>query len=147
MPVELLRPVTDDDLRGLAEWTWLEGITALRPWLVTACADVLLQDDDGGVWFLSTTLGTLERHWDDVDALRAALGDQEQADEFLSAWLVEGAARRGLEPGPGQALVLVPAPAVGGAYAVDNLAIYDTVVALSLAGQLHRQLQHGPAAG
>lgn len=145
MPIELLRPLTTDDLRGLADWTWMPGITALRPWLVTALADVVLQGDDG-LWFLSTTAGTLERRWDDVDQLRAAVADVEGADEILSAWLVEGAARRGLEPGPGQSLVLVPAPAVGGGFDLEHLALYDTGVALSLSGQLHRQLQQGPPA-
>ena len=142
MPVDLLRPLTPAAARGLADWTWVPGITELQPWLVTACADVVLQGDDG-LWFLSTVDGSLEREWADVHAPRAAVADVEGADRYLHAWLVEGAVRRGLEPGPEQSLVLVPAPAVGGRFHADDLQVYDTSVALSLSGQLHRQLAGG----
>ncbi|MDF9716182.1 DUF1851 domain-containing protein [Nocardioides sp. ChNu-153] len=142
MPVELLRPATSDDVRGLADWTWLPGLVDQRPLLVTAFADVVLAGDDG-LWFLSTVEGSLERCWADLDDLRAALDDVEAQDRFLHAWLVEGAARRGLEPGPGQSYAFTVAPVLGGAFTAANVQVLDSVVALSLNGQLHRQVGTG----
>ncbi|MFW6773267.1 hypothetical protein ACOACO_03210 [Nocardioides sp. CPCC 205120] len=146
MPVELLRPATPDDVRGLADWTWLPGLTTHQPLLVTAFADVVLAGDDG-LWFLSTVEATLERCWDDLDGLRRALDDVEEQDRFLYAWLAEGAARRGVEPGPGQSYAFTIAPVLGGAFEAGNVQVLDTVVALSLTGQLHRQTGTGGTPG
>ncbi|WP_420113172.1 hypothetical protein [Pseudactinotalea sp.] len=129
--------------RDLEDWAWLPGLTDLRPVMVTVFADVILQGADG-YWFLDTMEGHLAREWPDAAAVNAALGTSEGQDQFLMGGLAHAAAAAGVERPTGQVYVLTPPPVVGGSFAVENIMAMELPVALSLSGQLHRQLTDLP---
>ena len=124
----------------LADWTWLPGLTDLRPVLVTVFADVILQGPDG-YWWLDTMEGNLSCEWGSADELNQALATPEGQDTYLLGGLAHGAQARGLERAPGQVYVFAPPPVLSGSFDLANVMAMDLTVALSLSGQLHRQLR------
>ena len=142
--MELVRTVASDVLaRHLADWMWLPELEGLAPFAVTAFGDVFLSSDDG-VWFLDTIEGRVERKWDDRDALRAELDTEEGRSTYLLDGLVDGAVRHGVAPGPDQVLSFTVPPVLGGPLEVENVSALDLAVALSVTGQLHRQVKDLP---
>lgn len=142
--MDLIRRVPSDELtRHLADWDWLPGLDALEPFAVTAFGDVLLTGPDG-VWFLDTLEGKLSREWDSLDAAQAALATEEGRDQYLLESLVHGALRHGVDPAPDQVLAFTVPPVIGGELTPENVSALDLVVALSISGQLHRQVKDLP---
>lgn len=142
--MELVRRFPADLLaRGLQDWQWLPGLAGKTPIVTSAFGDVFLQGDDG-VWFLDTIEGTLTREWDGAMLLRERLNTAEGQDRFLLAGLVETASRLGLVPGESQVLSFKIAPVLGGQIDTTNVEVMDLVVALSVTGQLHRQVKDLP---
>lgn len=129
--------------RDLEDWTWLPGLTDLRPVLVTVFADVILQGADG-YWFLDTMEGRLTREWTSADELNRTLDTQEGQDRYLNAVFAFAAHARGIERDPRQVYVFAPPPVYGGSFDVANIMAKSLRVALCLSGQLHQQLRYGP---
>ncbi len=141
--MHLVRPTSEQLVHALTDWQWLPGVAALTPLAVTALGDVFLHGS-GAVWFLDTIDGTLTQEWDTVQDLQAQLNTAEGQDRFLLAGLVVSAHERGLRPNEGQVLMLSVPPILGGQIDVENLEVYDLSVALSLLGQIHRQIKDLP---
>ena len=142
--MELIRRVPSDVLAGyLADWDWLSDLEGLVPFAVTAFGDVLLTGPDG-VWFLDTLEGGVSRKWADLDAAQASLATEEGASQYLLDGLVDAALRGGVAPGPDQVLAFTVPPVIGGELAPENVTALDLVVALSISGQLHRQVKDLP---
>ncbi|WP_146132852.1 T6SS immunity protein Tdi1 domain-containing protein [Knoellia remsis] len=142
--MELIRRFPEQMLRSaLADWAWVGDLDGGTPIATSAFGDVFLQRDDG-VWYLDLVEGTFTRQWDSPEELQSALNTPEGQDRFLLAGLVSAAAERGLEPGPSEVLSFTVLPALGGALDVSNLEVADLDVALSMAGQLQRQVKDLP---
>lgn len=142
--MQLIRRFPADLLaRALQDWQWLIGLAGKTPIVTSAFGDVFLQGEDG-VWFLDTLEGSLSREWESAIALQQQLNTDEGQDRFLLGGLVEAASRSGLAPGDGQILSFTIAPVLGGQIDVTNVEVTDLVVALSIAGQLHRQVKDLP---
>jgi hypothetical protein len=97
-----------------------------------------------GVWFLDTIEGTLTREWNNPAELQDALNTIEGEDRFLLGGLVHAASEAGIEPSESEVLSFKVPPILGGQFEADNVAACDFEVALSIAGQLHRQLKDVP---
>lgn len=135
-PAELLA-------RGLADWDWLPDRAGKTPIVTSSFGDVFLQGDDG-VWFLDTIEGRLSREWDTTAALQEQLNTAEAQDKFLLGGLAEAAFRSGLVPDDRQILSFKIAPVLGGQFELANVEVMDLVVALSIGGQIHRQVKDLP---
>ncbi|WP_404384134.1 DUF1851 domain-containing protein [Knoellia locipacati] len=129
--------------QGLEDWSWLPDLSGKAPVATSAFGDVFLEGDDG-VWFLDTMEGRLTREWDSTAALQEQLNTVEGQDQYLLAGLVEAAHESGLEPSAEQVLSFKVAPVLGGEIEVVNVEVTDLVVALSIAGQIHRQVKDLP---
>lgn len=142
--MELIRQFAPDTaVAALTDWLWLPGLVDLAPLAFSAFGDAFLYAPDG-VWFLDTIEGTLTREWNNPAEVQDALNTLEGEDRFLLGGLVHAAAEAGIEPSESEVLAFKVAPILGGAFEADNIAAYDFEVALSLAGQLHRQLKDLP---
>ena len=124
---------------ALEAWSWLVG-SDKEPILISAFGDVFLRDA-GGVWFLDTAHGSLDRICDTESELRALLQSDENAAHYLMSWLVAAAEERGLTPGPGQCYGFKVPPVLGGKVVLENVHLLDFMVSLDIAGQIHQQAQ------
>jgi hypothetical protein len=141
--VELTKTFTGDHYaRALESWAWI-GLDGKAPAFTSLFGDVFLQSPDGW-WYLDTIEGSLTRLWESREALADDLNSGEGQDRYLLGGLAMAAARRGLTLGPQDVYDLVPPPVLGGRLAVENIAVYDFVVAVNLAGQLHHQVRNLP---
>jgi hypothetical protein len=118
----------------------LDGKT---PLFASLFGHVFLRDVHG-IWVLDPNGGTLERHWDDEQALRAELDTEDGQDAWLLAGLAIGAKRRRIPRGEGQTYNFVPPPILGGGFDLDRVMVMDFSVSLHLAGQLHEQIRDLP---
>jgi hypothetical protein len=128
--------------RALESWHWLDlaGKAAL---CASPFGDVFLEDDRG-VWWLDALEGVLTRPWATREEFAAALSTAEGQDEYLLAGLGLAAESAGLTPGADQVYGFAVPPNLGGALDVSNVEVVDFVVALNLAGQIHRQIRDLP---
>ncbi len=131
-------------VRALESWSWA-GVGGLGPRFTSLFGDVFLESRDGTWWHLDTFEGTLQQPWQNVDELRAALATEEGQDEWLIGGLALGAYhRRGLRLDDNQVYAWAPPPIVTGSFEVDEIQVFDFVVVVNLAGQLHDQLRDKP---
>lgn len=129
---------------ALSSWAWLEGLDGMTPALTNVFGDVFLQGQDGSFSFLDTVRGRLDRVWSDAAALQADVNTPKVQDEYLMIGLAHAADAAGLTPGDGQVLSFKVPPVLGGALDVENLELADFVVAVNIAGQIHRQVKAFP---
>lgn len=132
----------DQYARGLASWDWL-GVSRLTPVFTSLFGDVFLEAPDGW-WFLDAVEGTLRRYWSDPEMLDASLATAAGRDRYLLGEMVDAAARRGLLLAPDEVFVFVPPPIVRGRFDPERIQPLDFVVALNIAGQIHRQIREVP---
>lgn len=99
---------------------------------------------DDGYWFLESIEGTLTRRWPTSHALNAELDTEAGQDELLLGGLAESADARGLVLDEQEVYDFAVPPILGAGVAADNNTKRDLVIALNLAGQLHRQLRSMP---
>ena len=142
--MELIRRFPADVVASaLQDWGWLADLSDKTPLVTSAFGDVFLQAPNG-VWFLDTLEGKLTREWADVHELQEQLNTPGGQDRFLMAGVADDAYSAGLRPGDAQVLSFKVLPVLGGAIDVANLEIADLDVALSLTGQIHRQVKDLP---
>ena len=142
--VDLIRRFDADTyVAALDSWGWIPGVASLAPRLASAFGDVFLEGD-GGFWFLDTIGGTLQHRWPDGAALQADINTPASQEELLMPELVAAATDVGLVPGRAQVLSFKIPPVLGGSLAVENMEVSDFVVALTVSGQIHRQVKDLP---
>jgi hypothetical protein len=131
-------------VQALDSWAWV-GIGGLGPRFTSLFGDVFLESRDGSWWHLDTFEGQLTQPWQNLGELKAALDTEEGQDRWLMGGLALGAYhRRGLRLEENQIYAYAPPPIVTGSFAVDEIQIFDFVVVVNLAGQLHEQLRGKP---
>lgn len=113
------------------------------PRLTSMFGDVFLEGSDG-FWFLDTIDGTIIRRWPDAAALQADMNKVDAREQLLMPDLVAAAANTGLVPNEQQVLGFKIPPVLGGEISLDNLEAVDYVVAMHIAGQIHRQVKDLP---
>lgn len=128
--------------QGLESWGWI-GLEAKVPVLASLFGDVIFQGEDG-FWWLDTVEGSLNRRWQDLNALRAELNTADGQERYLLASLARVAEQRGLNPTTEQVYDFQRPPVLGGELSVDNLGVIDFVVGLNIAGQIHEQVRDLP---
>jgi hypothetical protein len=104
--------------------------------------------------FEETPIGTSElphqsstfllEQWVDRDAVQNALDTEDGQDEYLLGGLAMAAASRGLTLQPNEVYTFSVPPIIGGQIAIENMEATDFDVALTIAGQLHRQVRDLP---
>lgn len=129
----------------LESWEWLIG-TRMRPALITACGDVLVENlDEGTVSFLDTSAGELLNTTSDMAALEMQLADPSVIDEpFLRPHIVEMCLRAGLNRGANQVYSYSTPLLLGGKVTVENIELTDMEVHCSISGQIAQQLASIP---
>jgi hypothetical protein len=82
----------------------------------------------------------LRRPWLNQDALTADLNSRAGQDEYLMIGLADQAGNAGLQPGEGEIYSFRVPPVLGGPAELSNVEVSDFVVALNIAGQIHKQV-------
>lgn len=103
--------------------------------------DVFLLDSDNAYWFLSLLEGTLERKWLTPTELQETLDTESGQDHYLLAGLAVAAHNMGLVLEENEVYAFQPPPILGGGFEVENVVKLELAVALTIAGQLHHQVQ------
>ncbi len=128
--------------RALESWSWLD-LDGKAPRFTSLFGDVFLEAADGAWWFLDTFEGQLVRRWESRAGLAAELDTEDGRDTCLLATLAMGAFhRRGLRLGADQVYAYAPPPIVTGSFEVDEIVVFDFVVVVNFAGQLHDRLRN-----
>ena len=141
--MDVIRRFSAEQYTGALEsWRWL-GLDAMAPLCASPFGDVFLEDDQG-VWWLDTLEGTLTRPWASREEFAATLSTADGQDEYLLAGLGLAAEESGLRPGPDQVYGFSVPPKLGGALDDGNVEVIDFVVAVDIAGQIHRQIRGMP---
>lgn len=128
--------------RALESWRWL-GLDGKAPLCASPFGDVFLEDEQG-IWWLDAVDGVLTRPWASRQEFADAVSTTRGQDEYLLAGLGLAAEAAGLLPGPEQVYGFTVPPKLGGAFEPDNVEVVDFVVALDIAGQIHRQIRDAP---
>ncbi|MEU7869035.1 hypothetical protein [Dactylosporangium sp. NPDC049140] len=141
--MQLIKTFPADRFAGaLDSWQWI-GLEDKTPAYASLFGDIFLRGP-GGVWWLDTVGGTLQRRWPSMEAVSAELNTAEGQERYLFAGLTAELARRGLTPAAEQVYDFSHPPALGGAIDPDNVDVIDFVVGVNIAGQLHDQLRALP---
>lgn len=141
--MELTRVLPPEEYAiALDAWRWI-GWEGTTPRFHSLFGDVFFEGPSG-FWFLDTIEGSFTMAWPTEAELRASLASDEGIDRYLLGPLAVRAANEGVELGPAQVFSFLPPPALGGPLAFDHLVVYDFVVAVHLAGQLHEQIRDMP---
>ncbi len=130
--------------RALESWSWLD-LAGKTPRFTSLFGDIFFESADGAWWLLDTIEGSLTRPWPSRADLAADLAVEEGRDRYLLESLAVAATYRcGLKVGAEEVYVFLPPPVLGGGFDVDHIRVFDFVVAVHLAGQLHDQLRGKP---
>jgi Domain of unknown function (DUF1851) len=124
---------------ALESWAWVD-LDGKAPVFTSLFGDVFMESDHGW-WYLDTIEGTLTCPWPTRDALITDLSTEKGEDRYLLGPLAVAANKQGKVLGEDQVYDFMPPPALGGGFNIDNIVVYDFVVAVNLAGQLHEQLR------
>jgi hypothetical protein len=127
---------------ALESWAWLD-LAGKEPVFASLFGDVFLEAADGW-WFLDTLDGSLERLWPGHEELLEELATDRGQDRYLMGALAEAADKLGLHLGENDVYDLMPPPVLGGTFAVENVFMQSFVVAVNIAGQLHKQIRDMP---
>ena len=140
----LLTKVFSDEQfeRALSSWNWI-GLEGKKPVLASLFGDIFFASHDGW-WFLNLIEGSLVRRWADREMLQRELDSEDGQDEYLLGGLAMAAANRGLTLEPNEVYSFAIAPILGGPITADSIETMDFDVALTIAGQLHRQVRDLP---
>lgn len=131
-------------VQALESWSWLD-LAGKTPRFTSLFGDIFCESVDGAWWLLDTIGGCLTRPWASRADLAADLAGEEGQDRYLYATLATAAAhRRGLRLGADEVYVFLPPPVLGSGFDVDRIQVFEFVVAVHLAGQLHDQLRDKP---
>jgi hypothetical protein len=128
--------------RALESWQWV-GLDGKKPVLASLFGDVFFASTDGW-WFLDLIEGSLTHHWPDRDALQHELDTEDGQDQYLLGGLAMSAAAGDLTLGPNEVYSFRIPPIIGGETTVENVETMDFDVALTITGQLHRQVRDLP---
>jgi hypothetical protein len=126
---------------ALESWTWLD-FGGKRPVCSSLFGDVFFDSSDG-IWQLDIIDGSLVRRFSDRGELSSAIEGEGQ-NEILLRWLVDDAEAHGVALAPDEVYDFTTPPVLGGALEVGNLSPMDFVVAVNIAGQIHRQVKDLP---
>lgn len=129
---------------ALASWDWLLGDIPLQPKFTSLFGDVFFAAPDNAIWYLDTVAGSLERVWGSRAELVATLDTEQGLDRYLSGVWAMAALRLGLQLGPDDVYDWTVPPAMGASFESANISVRPFVVAVNIAGQLHRQLHELP---
>ena len=125
---------------ALEAWIWI-GVVGKRPFLITAFADIFLEDSDG-VWFLDTLEGKLKKMPQTKEELKKLLSTDEGMDLYLFSGFVDRAIREGMALVEDECYDFKINPIVGGPVNYSNVGKMSFLVALHLRGQIHDQVRH-----
>lgn len=127
---------------ALESWSFLD-LADKSPIFTSPFGDVFLQADNG-FWFLDVLAGELRHQWSNEDEINAELNSPSGQDEFLMISLASQAENSGLKPDEGEVFSFRVPPVLGGATDISNVEVSDFVVALDIAGQIHKQVMTLP---
>ncbi|MCA4135314.1 T6SS immunity protein Tdi1 domain-containing protein [Arthrobacter sp. M4] len=123
---------------ALDSWSFLD-FDGKSPVFTSPFGDVFFQASNG-FWFLDVLGGELRHLWANQDELNAELNSRSGQDEYLMLGLASQAESSGLHPGEGEVYSFRVPPVLGGVTDIDNVEVSDFVVALDIAGQIHKQV-------
>lgn len=123
---------------ALESWSFLD-FAGKSPLFTSPFGDVFLQAENG-FWFLDVLAGELRHQWSNEGELNAELNSRAGQNEYLMISLASQAESSGLQPDDGEVYSFRIPPVLGGATDVSNIEVTDFVVALDIAGQVHKQV-------
>lgn len=121
--------------QALESWDWL-GVSGKNPIVVTAFADVFLEDSNG-IWLLDTLEGKLKFFCRTRDEMDPLLSTEKSQNIYFFADLIGQAVSEGLCLSAGECYDFKLPPALGGEIAYPNVEKTNFVLALNLRGQIH----------
>ncbi|MEO5949953.1 MAG: T6SS immunity protein Tdi1 domain-containing protein [Candidatus Saccharimonadales bacterium] len=125
-----------------SEWMWLIDVSDLsRPLGMTSFGDLFFQKDNYEVYFLDTLEGTVELFAESQEEMIAKLSVQENLDNYMMTALVTTLREKNIKLKINELYIFNVHPIIGGEAVSSNVSVVTMRVALSLIGQLHRQVR------
>jgi hypothetical protein len=139
----LIEDATITDHRLFEDWAWLVH-APFRPIAATKFGDLFIERPDGRVEMLDAQEGTLRELAASIADFRQLINTEPKQTEWLLSLLVLTLHEKGVVAGAGEGYAFKTPLVLGGKAVSENVMVSDLVVLVSLAGQLHRQLQTMP---
>jgi len=146
MPEPQLFPPYDAERvqRALDDWSWLLGEGPHSIFAVSASGNVVIQDEDDGLWVLDTWWGCFDPIADSEEEFHEAVRDRDTADEWFLASLVTSCHERFGPPDSGRCYGWKIPPMLSGELSLDNTELNDLFTQISMAGQIAEQCKDLP---
>lgn len=124
-----------------SDWNWLIDSKFLnKPLLMSCFGDLFFEGPEGNIHFVDTLEGTITQFADNENDARNKLAEPAVQKRFLTSETVELLEEKGLSLKQDELYIYVPHPIIAGAVVIDSIQIMSMKVALSLGGQLLRQV-------
>ncbi len=125
-----------------SDWDWLIDQKYLNnPWLMTSFGDLFFVGPDASVHFIDTLEGTITPFAENVEAAQEKLSNADVQRHYLASDTVEILKERNLILKDDELYIYVPHPIVAGKVNIDSIKVYSAKIAISLCGQLLRQMR------
>lgn len=125
-----------------SDWLWLINADDLiQPSAMSAFGDLFFLKENGEVFLLDTLEGTAEHFASSREDMERQLSSPENRNNYLFSDLVTTLREKGVILSDNQLYLFKVHPLVGGQAMSDNVEVASMRVALSLTGQLHRQIK------
>jgi hypothetical protein len=125
------------------DWQWLIGLS-MKPLLLSSLGDMFLSDENGAVHWLDIGAGTITLVADSISDFNTKLQDTQITDEWFMFDLLAGLKSANLHLSQGTLYSYKKLPILGGEYVPENFTVMDIEVAISIAGQIHKQIKDLP---
>lgn len=129
-----------DELRG--SWSWLVEPT-MQPFMCATSGDVFLQAEDGGIHWLDTGRGYLDRIADSRDQF-LELMRSDGGQEWLMTSVIAELFEAGAVVADGQCFGYKTLPILGGDYTPGNMVPMSASAWYGFSGYLHEQIKDLP---
>ncbi|MEO6148595.1 MAG: T6SS immunity protein Tdi1 domain-containing protein [Mucilaginibacter sp.] len=133
--------VNENDI--LEHWDWLLG-NKLKILIITKMGDVFLSENDGGVYWLATDVGSLTKVAEGCEDFKLQLEKKENFDNWFLPELVDALENTGKKLNSGELYSFINLPILGGEYEVENIEPCDISVHFTVTGQLQKQIKNLP---
>jgi len=131
-----------------AAWQWLMP-GRWTPFLCSMIGGIFAEDEDGGIYWLESGTGLVERIAADREAFDAVVkSDPDGVDEWFLPPLVEQLHEAGKRPGPGECYAFTILPVFAeGKYEIGNMNVVPVREQLICAATIHEQIKNVPDGG
>jgi hypothetical protein len=141
---DLIINMIDVDVKKVYEdWLWLLN-GKLQPLMITKFGDLFFKREDGKVYFLDTIEGKIVDICSSENEFSKFINLKDNIENYLLSYIIVDLINQDKIPQRYECYSFIKPPILGGKIEYDNVNVMSLAVNVSIAGQIHRQLENMP---